>query len=125
MKIESIMSTDVMSVEKGDRLSRAAQIMKERDCGIVLGNPVLCTRNLARRLMPQLTSRTLDAVVGELGITIPDRHRALGDALATADVLVALLDRLQALGYHRIEHALQAQTAAGFRKLQQDRNAER
>ena len=87
-------------------------------CQIHFLNPVLCTRNLARRLLPQLAHRGLDHVVRELGITITDRHRALGDAEATAKVLLTLFERLEALGYDRLEHALTGQTAEGWRALQ-------
>jgi DNA polymerase-3 subunit epsilon len=51
----------------------------------------LCTVRLARRLLPQLRSRSLDHVAHHYGVTITARHRAGGDALATAHVLIRLL----------------------------------
>jgi DNA polymerase-3 subunit epsilon len=54
----------------------------------------LCTVRLARKLLPALRSRRLDALAHYYGITIEGRHRAGGDARATAKVLVKLLREL-------------------------------
>jgi DNA polymerase III subunit epsilon len=51
----------------------------------------LCTVRLARRLLPQLRSRRLDALAFHYGIEILGRHRAGGDAQATAEVLLRLM----------------------------------
>ena len=56
-----------------------------------LHNPVIDTRRLARRLLPGLQRANLDAVTTHLGIAIQNRHRARGDAEATALALVRLL----------------------------------
>ena len=58
----------------------------------------LCTISLARRLVPELRSRNLDALSECFDIPIHGRHRARGDALATARVLLRLLDRAESLG---------------------------
>jgi DNA polymerase-3 subunit epsilon len=60
----------------------------------------LCTVRLARRLLPHLPRRNLDAVTAHYGIAITDRHRAHGDADATADVFVHMLDELGGRGVH-------------------------
>jgi DNA polymerase-3 subunit epsilon len=52
----------------------------------------LCTVQMARRLLPRLRRRNLDAVARHYGIDVADRHRAYGDALATARILIRLLD---------------------------------
>lgn len=93
----------------------------EADCGILIANPVLCTRNLARRTMPNLAGFSLDALTRALRITVPDRHRGLGDALATAELLLHEIECLVALGWDRLEHALRGQTAEGWRKLHRER----
>ncbi|MHC5020931.1 MAG: 3'-5' exonuclease [Planctomycetota bacterium] len=93
----------------------------DADCGILLENPVLCTRNLARRTMPNLKQFGLDPLTRALGITIPDRHRGLGDALATAELLLHEIECLVALGWDRLEHALRGQTADGWRKMHRER----
>lgn len=51
----------------------------------------LCTVRLARRFLKHLPRRNLDAVCWHYGIGNDGRHRAMGDALATAQVLVRLL----------------------------------
>ena len=52
----------------------------------------LCTVRMARRLVPRLRRRNLDMLALHYGIQIRDRHRAHGDALATARILIRLLD---------------------------------
>ena len=63
----------------------------QRAAGVSLVGEQLCTVRLARHLLPQLPRRSLDAVTHYFGIDIGARHRAAGDALATAEVLVRLL----------------------------------
>lgn len=58
----------------------------------------LCTISLARRLVPELRRRNLDALTDFFDIPIHQRHRAHGDALATARILLRLLDRAEQLG---------------------------
>jgi DNA polymerase-3 subunit epsilon len=52
----------------------------------------LCTVRLTRKLVPALSRRSLDRVTAYFGVRIDGRHRAGGDALATAQVLVRLLE---------------------------------
>jgi DNA polymerase III subunit epsilon len=62
-----------------------------RTQGLRLDGSALCTVRLTRRLVPALTRRSLDRVCAYFGVRIEGRHRAGGDALATAHVLVRLL----------------------------------
>jgi DNA polymerase III subunit epsilon len=66
-----------------------------RERGIELNNQRLCTVKLSARILPQLPSKSLGPVAEHLDITIPERHRASGDAYATALVLVKFLSYLQ------------------------------
>ncbi len=66
-----------------------------RERGIELTNQRLCTVKLAGRILPQLPSKSLGPVAEHLNIEIPERHRASGDAYATALVLVKFLSYLQ------------------------------
>ncbi len=66
-----------------------------RERGVQLSNPQLCTVKLSRRLLPTLPSKSLDPVTRALNIRIPDRHRASGDAYATALVLIKFLSHLE------------------------------
>ena len=67
--------------------------MRER--GIELSNRQLCTVKLSKRILPHLQSKSLGPVASALNINIPERHRASGDAYATALVLVKFLSYLQ------------------------------
>lgn len=60
--------------------------------------PRLCTVRMCRRLVPALRRRNLDVVTRHFGIDIHARHRAHGDALATARVLLRLLDEARGRG---------------------------
>jgi DNA polymerase-3 subunit epsilon len=63
----------------------------------------LCTVRLARRLLRHLPRRNLDAVCAYYGIANDGRHRAAGDALATARVLIRLLRDAERAGVHTLE----------------------
>ncbi len=65
----------------------------ERSTDVPFRPPVLDTVRLAKVLVPELPRRNLDTVIHWFGITTDRRHRAAGDALATAEVLRRLLDR--------------------------------
>lgn len=60
--------------------------------------PKMCTVRMCRRLVPALRRRNLDVVTRHFGIEIHARHRAHGDALATARVLLRLLDEARGRG---------------------------
>ena len=74
-----------------------------RCMGWRISNESLCTVRLGRRLLPQLPDRRLDTVADYYGISITDRHRALGDARATARILVRFLEDLRDRGIQRID----------------------
>lgn len=58
----------------------------------------LCTISLARRFAPEIRYRNLDSLADHFQVPILERHRAHGDALATARILLRLLDRAESLG---------------------------
>lgn len=70
----------------------------------------LCTVRLARVLLPRLRRHSLDHISAYLGIENPARHRAWGDALATARVLVRLVEMAQSRGLTTL-HSLLEYTA--------------
>lgn len=63
----------------------------------------LCTVRMARGLLPRLRRRNLDALARHYGIPIQGRHRAGGDAMATARILLRLLDEAALQGVHDLE----------------------
>ena len=52
----------------------------------------LCTVRLSRKIFPGYTSYSLGNICSSLGITIKDRHRAMGDAKATVKLLGMCLE---------------------------------
>jgi DNA polymerase III epsilon subunit family exonuclease len=63
----------------------------QRTRHVEIDGPRVCTVQLTRRLVPGLRSRGLDSVAQYFGVEIADRHRAAGDAKATAVILSRLL----------------------------------
>ena len=63
----------------------------ERATGRSLEGRRLCTVRLARTVLPQLRRRSLDWVANYYDVEIKGRHRAGGDAVATAHCLVRML----------------------------------
>lgn len=63
--------------------------------------PRLCTLRLARRALPGLDRRGLDALADHYGVRVEDRHRAAGDARATVTVLNRLLEEADRRGVSR------------------------
>jgi DNA polymerase-3 subunit epsilon len=51
----------------------------------------LCTVKMARKILPHLRRRNLDALAWHYEVPIIGRHRAGGDARATAEVLIRML----------------------------------
>ena len=63
----------------------------------------LCTIRLTRRLAPELRHRRLEQVAAFFGVENSARHRAFGDALATAYILRALLGRAAERGVSTLD----------------------
>jgi DNA polymerase III subunit epsilon len=63
------------------------------DAGINWNSKKLCTVRLSRKIIPGLRSYSLGRLAESLGIGISDRHRAGGDAEATAKIFDTLLKR--------------------------------
>jgi DNA polymerase-3 subunit epsilon len=61
--------------------------------GINWQSKKLCTVRLSRKIIPGLRSYSLGRLAESLGVKIPDRHRAGGDAHATAKIFDILLKR--------------------------------
>lgn len=72
-----------------------------RAASVLPSGPRLCTVRLARRALPGLPRRGLDAVADYYGVEIRERHRARGDALATAALLPRLLTEAERAGVRR------------------------
>jgi DNA polymerase III epsilon subunit family exonuclease len=58
-------------------------------------NPHLCTVKLSRRVLPDLMNHRLDTIANHFSIPIVSRHRAGSDALATAEIFLLLMTKLE------------------------------
>jgi DNA polymerase-3 subunit epsilon len=79
----------------------------------------LCTVRMARRLLPQLRRRNLDWLASFYDVEIIGRHRAGGDARATATVLQRMLKVAESQGFETLddlEHFLSARTGRKKRR---------
>ncbi|HBR97130.1 MAG TPA: histidine kinase [Gammaproteobacteria bacterium] len=81
---------------------------REMQSGIRFRNPVLDTLMLSVCLHGHEVDQSLDAIVARLGIEILERHTALADSLATAELLLRLIDLLEAQGIITLQDALNA-----------------
>lgn len=63
--------------------------------GKVLHRPKLCTVRIGRQIFPGLRSYSLGSICHHAGIIIKHRHRAFGDAEATARLFGQMLDKDQ------------------------------
>ncbi|MGZ8409559.1 MAG: exonuclease domain-containing protein [Hyphomicrobium sp.] len=79
--------------------------LKEETTGIRFNNPVLDTMLLGSIVHPQHQDNTLEALAGRFGITVTGRHTALGDALTTAAVFLAMIPLLAEHGVHTLQDA--------------------
>jgi DNA polymerase III subunit epsilon len=82
--------------------------MAEPEAGVSLSQPALDTLLLHAALHPDHDEHTLEAIAERLGVSVVGRHTALGDALVTAEVFVALLSMLRSRGIETLGEALTA-----------------
>jgi len=94
---EGILTAHNLSFDKGFLDAELGRVGRDS-----LPNETLCTVRLARRLLPGLDSKGLSRLVQFYDVDVDGRHRALGDAAATAQVLERLLSQLA------FEHEIEA-----------------
>ncbi|WP_026903565.1 exonuclease domain-containing protein [Pedobacter glucosidilyticus] len=66
-----------------------------KKAGYQLNSKKLCTVRLARKILPGFPSYSLGKLCRQLEISIENRHRAMGDAFATASLFKILINRDQ------------------------------
>jgi DNA polymerase-3 subunit epsilon len=79
--------------------------LKQAKTGLRFDQPVLDTLLLELVVHPNQTDKSLEAMAQRLGVTVSGRHTALGDALATAEVFLALIPLLGERGIHTAREA--------------------
>ena len=91
--------------------------------GAAFDHPVLDTVLLSAAVYGEAVPHTLDAIAERLGVALDPalRHTAMGDAVATADVLLHLIPVLEAAGVRTLGDAIAAMRRHG--RLLPDPNA--
>jgi DNA polymerase III subunit epsilon len=97
----------------------SAELRRTR--GLALDGPRLCTVRLARRLVQGVRSCGLDSLTAFFGLENPARHRAMGDAWVTAEVL----SRLLRMAHEEGARTLQDLTAIEARRILRPRRRRR
>ncbi len=93
--------------------------------GYCMRNAELCTVDLARRLVRNSDGHNLDALADHFGFEISRRHRAAGDAFATARLFIQLLDQLEAHGVRTLAEARDFRAGAAAQSSVFDRRSAR
>lgn len=93
--------------------------------GIGLENPVLCTLKMARRFLPSLKRKRLDALAEHFGLSTEGRHRGLGDARMAAELLSIFIDIASRMGLGRLDRLIDDhQRGAAGRRIERHVAAE-
>lgn len=91
----------------------------DHDCSRLTGegvpNPELCTVILSRKAWPWMPRHNLDTVASNLGFSFAARHRALGDAKVTAQVLLEALPVMASQGIKTVGDLLRKQRSSRCR----------
>jgi DNA polymerase III epsilon subunit family exonuclease len=94
-----------------------------KELHMALGTPLrgrlLCTVRMARKLVPEMPRRSLDALSWYFGVSNDARHRAFGDARATAEVFRRMLERADEqsiVGWNELQKVLYARAARRKRR---------
>ncbi len=91
--------------------------LKTQATGIRFDNPVLDTMLLASVVHPQQQDYGLEAIASRLGIAVTGRHTALGDALTTAAVFLALIPLLAEQGITTLGDAETASAQTAYARI--------
>jgi DNA polymerase III subunit epsilon len=86
--------------------------LKEKATQVRFDNPVMDTLLLSSMLDGDEEEHSLDAICERYRIDIEGRHTAMGDTLATAEVLIRVIERLQGKGLRTFGEAMQASSMA-------------
>lgn len=92
--------------------------LKEASTGIRFTNPVLDTLLLAYVVHANQEDNSLEAIAARLGVPVSGRHSALGDALTTAEVFLALIPLLAERGIRTLGQASAACKNSEYARLQ-------
>lgn len=63
-----------------------------KSLGYTYSKKVLCTVKLSRKVFPGLRSYSLGNLIQHFGISVANRHRAMDDVMATADIFLRIIN---------------------------------
>lgn len=89
----------------------------EKSSNVVFSNTVLDTLLLDYLLSPNQEDKSLEAIAGRLGVQVTGRHTALGDALSTAQIFLALIPLLAEHGIRTLGDAVAACRASPYARM--------
>ncbi|MCP3950820.1 MAG: PAS domain-containing protein [Desulfobacterales bacterium] len=110
-------SEDTVLVGHNVAFDMAMLEMKQEQAGIKFENPVLDTMLLSAAIHPTHKKHTLEGIGQRLGVTVKGRHTALGDAMATAELLLKMLPLLNAMGIRTLGEAIDASRKTYYARL--------
>jgi DNA polymerase-3 subunit epsilon len=90
---------------------------KEERTGVRFTQPVLDTLLLDAAVHPDHEERSLEAIAARLGVPVVGRHTAIGDAMVTGQVFLALLAVLEERGLRTLGEAMAAARATYHARL--------
>ncbi len=73
------------------------------DNGTEVRNTVIDTLGLARTLYGSLKNHKLDTVCAHLGVSLENHHRAVDDAMATAEIFIKMMEALKENGVFNVK----------------------
>ena len=91
--------------------------MNEAKTGISFNNPVLDTLLLSAVVHPTQDLHSLDSIAERLELQIEGRHTALGDAVVTAQIFLALISLLEERGIFTLLQAYEASQKTHYARL--------
>lgn len=93
--------------------------LKEKASGVTFQNPVLDVLLLSAFLHDHMSDHSMNATAERMGVEISGRHTALGDAITTAAIFLAMLDPLAERGVMTLGDALKVSSKqVKIRKMQ-------
>lgn len=89
----------------------------ENRTGIRFGNPVLDTLLLSAIVHPAQEDQTLSSIAGRLGVSVINRHTAMGDAMMTAKIFIKMIPLLENKGILTLGEARAASEKTYYARL--------
>ncbi len=90
--------------------------LQEKKTGIRFDHPVLDTLLLSSIVHPNQEHHSLDAIAERMNLKISGRHTGLGDAIATAEIMLRMIPLLESEGIFTLGEAIKASASSPYAK---------